>query len=260
MFKQPETQEIKYVRPLPFGHAQTIAFTQTKSVMNERNKLASTTHHKTVEIISLGQNKYCLTCLDACFIDVYQPDPSERLQLLILEVFDLLVVRTNKDCMIIQINNWAYLQQTWQTLRVEIVQDHDDEKYMKRISDMDVLMQNHENVIAYLSSPVNYGLYFNSYRNLTISEPEQSIIAAYGQELSNITVEENITIQLTETKTQQLVTFQISSAPADEITSYAGSCVYLDGQLDVYTKEIKTASFTINYAAKWVGLKKSFLR
>lgn len=260
MFKQSPVQKIKYIPSLPFGHVQTITFTQTKSVIDESNKPASTTFYKTVEILSLGQHKYCLTCIDNYFKDVRQPDPSRKLQLLLLEVFDLLVVSTNQNGAIIQINNWEYVQKTWQTLRTEIIQDHDNEEYMKRISDMDILMQDQENVIRYLSLPSNYGLYFNNYRNLNLSEPIQSVTATYGEELSNRTIEEKVNIQLTETKTQQLATFQISSALTDENTLYSGSCVYLDGQLDICSKEIKTASFTINYSATWVGLKKSFLQ
>lgn len=260
MLKQPEIQKIKYIQALPFNHRQTIAFTQTSSLIDEKNKPASTTFYKMVEVISLGQNKYCLTCLESYFTDVRQPDPSQKLQLLILEVFDLLVISTNSNGTIVQINNWEYLQKTWQTLRVEIVQDHDDQEYIKRICDMDMLMQNSDNVIKYLSLPSNYGLYFNSYKNLNLSQPTHSATVEYGKELSNRNIEEKIHIQITETKTQQLVTFKISGSATNEQTSYTGICTYLDGQLDTCSKEIITDFLTINYSAKWVGLKKSFLQ
>lgn len=262
MLHQSVSQETKHLPSLPLGHAQTIAFAYTKQITDEAGKPASTTFHKTVEVVSLGQtegrNKYCITCLEAHFSDVRQPDPSRKLQLLLLEVFDLLVVSTDKTGKLIQIHNFDYLQETWQTLRIEIIQDHDDEAYLKRISDMDALMQSYEGVMQYLSLPSNYGLYFNGYKNFNLAEPLQFTSAVYGEELSNRTVEEQINIQVTQT--QQLVTFQITESTQQNHSSYIGSCIYLDGVLDACSKEIKTESFTINYSAKWVGLKKSFLQ
>lgn len=264
MIQQSVIQGKKHIQSLSFGNAQTIAFTHTKEIIDERGMPASTSFNKVVEIIYLGEvggrHKYCFTCIEANFSDVRQPDPSRNLQLLILEVFDLLVVSTDKTGKLIQIHNFSYLQKLWQTLRIEIVQDHDDEAYLRRILDMDALMQNHESVINYLSLPANYGLYFNGYKNFNLAEPIQSTTVVYGEEFSNIQVEEKVNVEVTQTKTQHLVIFQLTGSTLDAHTSYTGSCVYLDGQLDACSKDIKTESFTINYSAQWVGLKKSFLR
>ncbi|WP_018344294.1 hypothetical protein [Cytophaga aurantiaca] len=264
MILQPVIQEKTHIQSLPFGNAQTIIFTNTKEKIDKKGKPTSTTFQKTVEIISLGEvagrHKYCFTCLEADFSHIRQPDPSMRLQLLILEVFDLLVVSTNKTETLIQIHNFGYLQEVWKSLRTEILQDYDDASYLMLVYEMDVLMQNHESVVKYLSLPSNYGLYFNGYKNSNLDEPIHSFNVAYGEELSNMNVEEQINIEVTKTKTQQLVTFQITGSTTDEYMYYRGSCVYLDGQLDICSKEIKTEFSTFNYSAKWVGLKKSFLQ
>ncbi|ABG57999.1 hypothetical protein [Cytophaga hutchinsonii] len=264
MLQKSAIQEPIYIRPLPFGHTQTIAFAYVKELIDDQGKPASTTFHRTVEIVSFGEiegkSKYCLTCLHAYFTDIRQPDPSRRLQLLLSEVFDLLVVSTDKTGKIIQIHNFGYLQQVWNVHRIEILQDHDDEAYRMYISDMDTLMQNQESIISYLLLPSNYGLYFNGYKNFNLKEPIHHVRSVYEEDLSSISMEEKLHIQLITTDTQQHVTLQIKGSEVPQHLSCTGSCMYLDGQLDVCFKEIKTECFTINYSATWIGLKKSFIQ
>ena len=58
--------------------------------------------------------------------------------------------------------NLKQLQERWQNAKVELLEMNEGATLLDFLSDTDELLENHENVLKFISSKEMYGLYFNS--------------------------------------------------------------------------------------------------
>ena len=128
-----------------------------------KNKL-TTTVLKRIEISLSGiENnlwRYQLICLD------YEIEAKHLGSTTILRkvnnVFNEVKVYVNQNGAIMSIINLKQLQERWQNAKVELLEMNEGATLLDFLSDTDELLENHENVLKFISSKEMYGLYFNS--------------------------------------------------------------------------------------------------
>ena len=208
-----------------------------------------------------GLHKYQLGCIETDYKLERKADSTIDIIQKLMAVFRLLVLGADANGIIQKIYNFSYVQQEWIEIRSNLLTEYDDTDTEKwnLILKMDLLLQNYDAVLNYLRLPDMYGLFFNGYWRDEF--PKEKIIKEqfYGEQHDNKLFQETLHYSIKETNTQQLVNISIkgNSSTIDEFT-YTGSCIFLDGALEVCKKKIENDTIKFNYSAKWVGLKNVF--
>jgi hypothetical protein len=251
---------IKTIQHVPIYFEQDLFFSFYQEKPNARGKKTSKeiTREILMDYVGLinGLHKYQICCRACDVITDHWPSITSELFQELDCIFALLVVSADTKGNLIELHNFPYVQDEWNTLYEELSTEY-DERAVERwalITNMNILMQDYDAVLSYLKSPAMYGLYFNGYWQETDTQHIQ-----YGEELNHLCFEEDIQGFIKQVETLQQVTVEISGKPIGIEASniiYTGSCAFLNGALDHCVKKITTDIHThINYSLRWVGLK-----
>ena len=105
--------------------------------------------------------RFQLICLE------YQIDAkhlgSTNISRKVAHVFNEVKVYVNQNGTVMSIINLKQLQERWQNAKVALLDMNEGSTLLDFFQDTDELLENHENVLKFISSKEMYGLYFNSF-------------------------------------------------------------------------------------------------
>lgn len=237
--------------------SQLLSFKYIIEEVTESGRKSFISIEKEVEIIYLGeQNQF-----DLYQVFLYQteikferkPVPDRELLIKLTYVFDELVVSTDFAGTIWKVNNLPFLKYRWKKKRAELVDEYFTEEYARYFTTIDEILFDNDSLVKYLKTPAIYGAYFNGLR--VPYKGAVKIPVIYGDELEKLTLEDEITVELNQINSNVVHKLNLASSRENVDIKVSGECIYVNGVLDCYKKEVNLGSKKIIYIAKWLGLK-----
>jgi hypothetical protein len=246
----------------PVFSQQVVKFIFQKILTYPNGSIGEFTHTRRVKInyvgIMDGLHKFQLAAVKTEVDMKRLSAPTAELERSLNRFFGLLVLGANIKGELVKIYNLPYVQYKWAANKEDFYRDYNLPEQVELMDAMDGYITSEIALIAYLKLPFMYGLFFNRYwQTLNSTEQLQGAEFQYGKEVNNLLILETPEIHIVKTDTQKQVTIYSTSKKKDtELHLGNGTCIYLDGILDVCKKEIELETTKFNYSAKWVGLKK----
>ena len=217
--------------------------------------------------VGLRENlhKFQLGITKAEFSLIRMAEPTADLSKDLHIALSLLVLGADKQGNLVKIYNLPYIKNRWDELKIEFLEDYDQEAYLLLIHEMDKRIANENLLLAYLQLHTMYGLYFNGYWLMQEDQPDGLIKQiVLGKEVAETSFDETLVLEIKKSDKQKEITIHSGMLTNQDLNAstpiqgYNGTCIYVDGILDTCKKEIQIDSTNFYYSAKWVGLKTLF--